>query len=350
MNKIQFIALDNAAAQAIEMANLGASSTMVQTKGNDLKSLASSPGVETLLVAGDAATLERLDPKTLPPASSLLFYETETSKKSAERLMESGMVLIPVQAESLAALALSRALKEYESLLVESSSEDFSLGEESVREVFKPGAFNRLFYAEGRHLREAVLRMAHIVRSRRVSEGIAYVLHLPPDTPLFALDEALDVLEMATMPKTPVYFAIRFDEKGATRIRIAAFAVTPSGIADELQNRIDSQPTYLGKVAVIVEHFAMGKIDEKEMEKLCRDNGLDPDDADRLYDIFYVRSDETADLMRRLRESRSESERVDAVAKALSDNFIDVKILEELAILYRLSPDAIMARVQPGSR
>ncbi len=346
MNKVRYVILDNAAAQAAEMANLSTSSDIVHARGNPIPR-DFAPDAQTLFVAGEASTLDRLDPSSMPTGASLLFYETDTTRKSVDRIMQSsGMNLISVQIESLPALALSRAIKEFESLLIEGSAEDFSLGEVSAKEVLKPESVNRLFFCEGRHLREAVLRMAHTIRGRHVNEGVAYVLHLPLEIPLFALDEALDVLEMATMPQSPVHFAIRFNEKKDMRIYISAFAITPPEMADEMQMRIDAQPTYLGKLAIIVEHFAGGKIDEKQMEKLCHDNGLDRSDADRLYDIFYTRSDETADLMRRLRETQNGEEKIEMVAKALADNFIDARILEELSIYHSLSPEAVIIRAQ----
>ncbi len=82
------------------------------------------------------------------------------------------------------------------------------------------------------------------------------------------------------------------------------------------------------------------------MEQLCRENGLEPDDADRLYDYIYTRSDETADLIKGLRTASSKADREEMIAQKLADGFIDAHILEELATLFALNGNAILARAE----
>ena len=97
---------------------------------------------------------------------------------------------------------------------------------------------------------------------------------------------------------------------------------------------------------MIVEAFAFRQIDENEMVNLCRDNGLDPDDADRFYDLIYARSDETADLIRKLRTALLNGDREELIAQKLAEGFIDVRILEELAGLFTLNADTILKRAE----
>ncbi|WP_300360979.1 hypothetical protein [Hydrogenimonas sp.] len=341
LQKLHFIAMDETAKQAVEMANLTKKSVIVDAGG--LSSVfTGSPGVSVFVVS-------HLD-ETFADAVSgfkgkgiLLFPDPGERTPLIDKLLKTPLVLIPVRLESLATLSFSHAVKSVERLFVESSDQDFELGEEDLFDVLKPHTLHRFYYTEGRQLKEAVLRMAHRVRSVRRIESVAYILEVPANTALFALDEAIDVLEIAVPPEQPLFFAIRF-VKGVTHVKITACIAARTHMTSDIQSRIDAQPTYLGKTAVIVEYFADGKIDEKRMDELCRENGIEPEDADRLYDLFYVRADETAELMRTLRSARSEEERIEAVARALADNFIDVRILEELAHLYRLPPDRIIAR------
>ncbi|WP_201353148.1 hypothetical protein [Hydrogenimonas urashimensis] len=337
--KLRFIPMDSAAQQSVEMANLTRRSEIATLTG---PSEPSSSAVHVfVLSAFDDSSLQKI--AGFKGRGILLFPDQETSGPFIEKVMKSSFVPVPVKLESLAALSFSHAVKSIETLFVESSEQDFSLGEEDLFAVFQAHRLNRFYYTEGRHLREAVLRMAHRVRSRRGIESVAYTLTVPANTALFSLDEALDVLEIAVPPEKPLHFAIRF-ASGTNHIKISACIASSERTPSDIQSRIDAHPTYLGKLAVIVEGFADGKIDEKRMDELCRENGIEPEDADRLYDIFYVRADETAALMRHLRESRSADERIELIAKALADNFIDVRVLEELANLYRLPADRIIAR------
>ncbi|BDY12034.1 hypothetical protein [Hydrogenimonas cancrithermarum] len=343
MHALQFIALDEAALQAIEMANLSKHTKVVAPTPERTMKTADTGRLPVFVVSSLDDRMEKAI-RSFQGRGLLLFPEPERTGPMTENVLKSGLVPIPVKLESLATLSFSHAVKSVETLFLEATPEDFMLGAEDHFDVLKPHTFNRFYHAEGRHLREAVLRMAHRARTLRRIEGIAYTLQLPADTPLFALDEALDVLEIAVPPETPLLFAIRFDKDTASHVKISACIGSQTHMTSDIQTRIDAQPTYLGKTAVVVESFAANEIDEKLLEALCRDNGIEPEDADRLYDILYLRTDETASLMRHLRESRNTEERIDAIAKALTDGFIDVKILEELAILYRLPPDEIIAR------
>ncbi|WP_300366315.1 hypothetical protein [Hydrogenimonas sp.] len=341
MPKLRFVALDDTAVQALEMANLTRHSEIVETE----ESLQS--GTDSRIVT--VFVISRLDDTSLQTINMfrgrgiVLFPEPERMNPLVESVLKSLLIPIPVKLETLATFSFSQAAKTVETLFIDSSDQDFMLGNEDLFEVLQPHIFNRFYHAEGRHLREAVLRMAHRVRSQRRLESVAYTLLLPSNTTLFALDEALDVLEVAVPPEKPLVFAIRFG-KEVSRVKISACIAAPMHLTSGIQSRIDAQPTYLGKVAVIVDSFAMGEIDERKMLTLSQDNGIDPEDADRLYEMIYVRADETAGLMRHLRESRSGEERIEAVARALADGSIDVKILEELTALFGLSADAIVAR------
>lgn len=336
---LRFVTLDETANQAAEMAALSNRCEIVDRTGKPLDLERGS--MPTVFV------VSRLDDETVGKLSTwqgrgiVLFPEQGEGSALVERLLGTSLVPVPVRLESLARLSVSHAVKSVETLFVERSEQDFSLGEEDPLDVLKPHMLNRFHYTEGRQLREAVLRMAHRVRGQRRKEGVAYILEVPANTTLFSLDEAIDVLEIAVPPEQPIFFAIRFP-KGLSHVRITACIASPTHAVSDIQSRIDAQPTYLGKTAVIVENFAEGKIDEKKMDELCRDNGIEPEDADRLYDIFYVRSDETVTLMQNLRTARNSEERIEAVARALADNFIDVRILEELSNLYRLPSDRII--------
>ncbi|WP_456380417.1 hypothetical protein [Hydrogenimonas sp.] len=339
--KLRFIAMDETAMQALEMTNLRQGSRIEEGRVQSFRS-SSGSGVSVFVAS-------RLDEEVVEKIAGfsgkgiLLFPDPGEPVPLLEKLMQSSLTLVPVKLESLATLSFSHAVKSVETLFLEGSDQDFELGEEDLFDVLEPHTLHRFHYTEGRQLREAVLRMAHRVRSIRRIESVAYILEVPANTALFALDEAIDVLEIAVPPESPLFFAIRF-VKGASHVRItAAIAAKGHGVS-EIQQRIDAHPTYLGKTMVIVEYFANGKIDEKRMEELCRENGIEPEDADRLYDFLYVRGDETAELMRKLRTAGSDGERIEAIAKALADNFIEVRILEELANLYRLPADRILKR------
>ncbi|WP_457596724.1 hypothetical protein [Hydrogenimonas sp.] len=343
MKKLLFVALDDTASQAIDMASLSPRSDRAEMSGGGPK-LEIEPGKLPIFVA-TAATPSLLEALGgYKGRGFLVFPEPPQDAKLPQKLLESGIVLVPVRVESLATLAFSQTLKSLEYLFDEYSPEDFNLGSEDYFGEVRPGLFHRLFHAEGRHLKEAVLRMAHRVRSQRTKEGVAYILRLPANTALFALDEAIDVLEIAVPPEKPIYFAIRFDKSKDTPVRISALVATPEAATTDLQSRIDAQPTYLGKLSVVIEAFAYRDIDEKEMEKLCRENGLEPDDADRLYDLVYARSDETADLIRRLGSAMGQGEREALIAEKLAEGFIDVRVLEELANLFGLRADTILKR------
>ena len=344
MRTLQFIALDETALQAIEMANLNRHTEIVVVTPEHTMKTPDTGRLPVFVVSLlDEQTAKALS--TFQGRGILLFPEPEHMGPITDRVLKSDLVPIPVKLESPATLSFSHAVKSVETLFLESTSEDFTLGAEDHFDVLKPHTFNRFYHTEGRHLREAVLHMAHRARALRRIEGIACMLHLPGDTSLFALDEALDVLETAVPPETPLLFAIRFHKDPASHVRISACIGSPMHMRSDIQTRVDAQPTYLGKTAVIVESFASDEIDERVLETLCRDNGIEPEDADRLYDILYIRTDETVSLMRHLRESQNPDERIDAVARALTDGFIDIKILEELVTLYRLPPDEIISRV-----
>ena len=341
MPKLRYIALDETSLQALEMANLTRHSEVVDGARTPLK-LTDDRCVNLFVVSRlDGRLLENVE--LLKERGILLFPEPERMNPVLEEILKSALVPIPVKIETLATFSFSQVAKSVETLFVESSDQDFNLGAEEPFDVLRPHIFNRFHYAEGRHLREAVLRMAHRVRSQRRLESVAYTLMVPSNTTLFALDEALDVLEVAVPPEKPLYFAIRFVSE-TSRVKISACIAGQMQLASGIQARIDAQPTYLGKLGIIVDSFANGEIDEKRMESLCRENGIDPEDGERLYDMIYGRADETAGLIRHLRESQSVEERVEAVAKALADGFIDIRILEELTNLFGLSPDKIIAR------
>ncbi|WP_353662543.1 hypothetical protein [Hydrogenimonas sp. SS33] len=341
MTKPVFIPLDETARQAVTMAGLTSHSEVTEPEAARKHAQGSALIFVTSQI--DAGLPERL--QHYKGRKILLFPDPEENKGLAETLLKSDLVLIPVRVESLARLSFSQAVKSLETLFVELSPDDFNLGEEDIFDVLRPHLFHRFYHAEGRHLREAVLRMAHRIRSLRHKESVAYTLRVPAQTPLYSLDEALDVLEVALPPDKPLLFAIRFENK-SDNTRISALVGSPFHLRSDLQSRIDAQPTYLGKTAVIVESFAFREIDEKRMAELCRDNGIEPEDADRLYDLVYVRADETAELIRKLREARTAQEREEMVAQALSEGFIDVKILEELTHLFGLSPHTILARAE----
>ena len=335
--RLIFLPLDETARQAVQMAGLSSYSGVVDaSKPGEIPAGAVPVYVSTSLDEGVLRFVESKKGRGL-----FLFPDPEEAKELAERLLKTEPVLIPVKVESLARLGFSQAVKSVESLFVEYGPDDFSLGAEEIFEVLRPHTFHRFYHAEGKHLREAVLRMAHRVRTLRHKESVAYLLRIPAQTPLYTLDEALDVLEVAVPPDMPLYFAIRFETK-SSNIRISALVGSAFHVRSDLQMRIDAQPTYLGKASVIVESFAFRDIDENRMAELCRDNGIEPEDADRLYDLVYARSDETADLIRKLRDARDVQERVQLIADALADGFIDVRILEELVHLFRLPPEEIL--------
>jgi len=345
MKRLLFVPMDETASQAIDMAALSPKSgrSGIFARGSKI---ATEPGQLPVFVTTglDGEALDAV--AGFPGRAFLVFPEPPAEVKLPEKLLKSGVVLVPVRVESLATFSFSQILKNLEILFNDYSPDDFNLGSEDYFAELKPGVFNRFFFAEGKHLKEAVLRMAHRVRSQRIKEGVAYTLRVPANTALFALDEAIDVLEIALPPDKPIFFAIRFDRDNQAPIRISALVATPEQATSDIQSRIDSQATYLGKLSVIIEAFAFRDIDEKEMEKLCRENGLEPDDADRLYDLVYARSDETADLIRKLRTAMGNGDRVELIAEKLADGFIDVRILEELTGLFGLDPDAILKRAE----
>jgi hypothetical protein len=343
MKKILFVAMDEGASKALDMAAISPKSARKDALEGRL-TLTPKPGEVPVFVTTDLQRGKLEAAAGYPGKALLVFPEPPADMKLPEKLLESRLVLIPVRLESLASFAFSQTLKSLEPLFNEYSPDDFNLGSEDYFAELKPGLFHRLFHTEGKHLKEAVLRMAHRVRSQRIKEGVAYILRVPANTALFALDEALDVLEIALPPDKPIHFAIRFDKDAKAPVRISALVATPELATGDLQARIDAQPTYLGKLSVVIEAFAYRDIDEKEMERYCRDNGLEPDDADRLYDLVYARSDETAELIRNLRSAIGKGEREELVAQKLAENFIDVRILEELTGLFGLDANAILAR------
>ncbi len=342
MKKLAFLSLDDHAEHALKMAELSAKTlqlTAVDEKVNE--------GVIPVLIATESQSLEtaaRLARQRQGQRLFLLFPEPSAEKRLPEALYAEHVTLIPVQVDSLAAFAFSHVIKTLELLFLEFSPDDFNLGDENYFASLKGGLFHRFFHVEGRHLKEAVLRMAHRVRSRRIREGVAYVIRVPANTALFALDEALDVLEIAVPPERPIHFAIRFDKESQTAVRISALIATPEHASSDLQSRIDAQPTYMGKLATIVDAYAFREVDEKEMENLCRDNGLEPDDAERFYDLIYGRPEETAELIRALRATPSKAGREELIAQKLAEAFLDVRVLEELAGLFGLSAEAILQR------
>jgi len=340
MRTLTIVPMDDTARQAVEMAALTARSEVLPYERIDPD--APPEGVTIAITTSPEADLRRLE--RFRRGTILLFPDPEDRKNLAEALLKSECVLIPVRVESLARIAFSEALKHVEMLFVKTSPDDFMLEEENLFDVLRLHTFHRFFHAEGRQLREAVLRMAHRIRSLRAKESIAYVLRIPLQTQMYMLDEALDVLEVAMPPESPMLFAIRH-EKEASRVRVSALVGSPFHVRSDLQTRIDAQPTYLGKTAVIVEQFAANAIDERRMEELCRENGIEPDDADRLYDLVYVRSDETAELIRHLR-TETNAARIQRIAETLAEGFIDVKILEELTYLFDLPADTIIARAE----
>ena len=342
MKRLLFVAMDDGASQAMDMASL--SSRSERSDWQPGRAFEASRVPVFVTTQSDDATL--LAAASAGVRGFVLFPEPPADRRLPEKVLAGGLILVPVRVESLAAFSFSQILKSLEHLFYESSPDDFSLGSEDYFGELKPGVFNRFYFAEGKHLKEAVLRMAHRVRSQRIKEGVAYTLRVPANTALFALDEAIDVLEIAVPPDKPIHFAVRFDKDNRAPIRIAALVATPEAATSDLQARIDAQPTYLGKLSVIIEAFAFRDIDEKEMENLCRENGLEPDDADRLYDLVYARSDETAELIRALRSRISAGERVELIAQKLADNFIDVRILEELTNLFGLDADTILKRAE----
>ncbi|WP_456401760.1 hypothetical protein [Hydrogenimonas sp.] len=344
MKKLQFIALDDTASQSLDMAGLSPKSERIDAQAAGRIPASADPGKVPvfLLTALDEETLKAL--RSFRGEGFVLFPEPEGNDPAVEAVLKTPLIPVPVRVEALATLAFSGAVRSVELLFSETSTDDFSLGAEDPFEVLRKGMMNRLLFAEGRHLREAVLRIAHRIRSQRSKEGVVYILRIQAKTPLFALDEALDVLEIAVPPEKPLHFAIRFQREEEAQVRIAAFVATPERAASDLQMRIDAQPTYLSKAAVIVESFAAREIEERELDRLCRDNGIDPEDADRLYELVYTRSDETAELIRKLKIAADARERTELVARALAENFIDPHILEELASLFRLDAAAILAR------
>jgi hypothetical protein len=338
---LQFVLLDDSASQAAEMAGLSGKSAVVEARG-PLAVFKPEMGRVPVFV------MTRFDEKKLATLADyrgkgiLLYPQPDDDKALPESLMRSELVLMPVRLESLATLSFSHTMKSLELLFNEFSPDDFNLGHENHFEVLQSGMINRFFHTEGKHLKEAVLRMAHRVRSQRTREAVAYTLRVPANTPLFALDEAIDVLEIAVPPERPILFAVRFDKSPQSPVRVSACIATPGQPAGGVQARVDAQPTYLGKTVVIVEAFAFREIDEKEMEKLCRDNGIEPDDADRFYDLIYARSDETADLIRDLAGASGQGARVELIAQKLADGFIDARVLEELSRLFGLDPRMIL--------
>ncbi len=344
MKKLQFIALDDTASQSLDMAGLSSRSERLDAQAAGRIPVSREPGKVPvfLLTKPDGKILKIL--QSFRGDGFLLFPEPEGNEPAVDTVLKTALVPVPVRVEALATLSFSGAIRSVELLFCETAVDDFSLGAEDPFEVLRKGMMNRLLFAEGKHLREAVLRIAHRIRTQRNKEGVVYILRIPAKTPLFTLDEALDVLEVAVPPDKPLHFAIRFQKDESAQVRISAFVATPERAVSDLQMRIDSQPTYLSKTAVIVESFAAREIEEAELDRLCRDNGIDPEDADRLYELVYTRSDETAELIRKLKNAAGAVERSELVARALAENFIDPHILEELASLFRLDAAGILAR------
>ena len=343
MKPLLYVPLDEAASNAIDMAQISSKSEKMNHP-IDLSQIDGGRMPVFVATVGDEALLKRA--AAYKERAFLLFPEPEEGKSMPKELLKSRLIFIPVRLESLASLSYSQTIKSLEQLCYDSAPDDFNLGSEHYFQEMPTGLFHRFYHAEGRHLKEAVLRMAHTVRSIRIKKGAAYTLHLPANTALFALDEAIDVLEIAVPPDKPIFFAVRFDKRLQSAVRVSALVATPDIPASDLQRRIDGQRSYLGKLAVIVEAFAFRQIDENEMVDLCRDNGLDPDDADRFYDLIYARSDETADLIRKLRTAPLAGDREELIAQKLAEGFIDVRILEELAGLFALDADAILKRAE----
>lgn len=347
---IRFIALDNKAMQAIEACGNTISQRAFRADISNIPVIAQK---DTISVMVSSALTQDLVNKVVGLSArseySMLVYPGggEADEYSA-RLLTTGIVPVAVRRDSLVTISVSQTLEMIEDIFGHGNDDDIIFTEEEPRKLIERGKYGFFVKEESRNIRDSALYLVRKHWELQSASAVALSLHLYPGTPLTVIDEVLDLIESRMEPSAKFYAECKFDLAEGERPSIVCMMSRYLPKGTSFQDEIDKAGSYLSKAAKIVDLYAREALSSAQANALATDNGIDPDDLQTLYMVAYRYNLEIVDLMRKLRNSSSNEERVELVAQALKDEFIEPSILEELVFIYGLSVESVLRRAEAG--
>lgn len=350
--KLRCMALDPNAEQALQI-SLSGDKDRLGIESFDISALATGEDAVNLIVSShlDNESVKLLDPLKQITAKNILIYpDSEESAKLIKSIILSNIIPSPIQIESLTTLALSSTLDILIDILTEPKDEDIIFGVENPTEIFRNEYFVSTWSQSGISIESCMLSTVRSVWEIQSAYGIAMVIHVHPEMTLITLDELLDLVESRISSNSKLYIVYKNDLSKEEKPYITLILSRYLPKNTSFQELLDKEEGYLSKVAMIIDWFNSGVINAVQAELLAKDNGIEPGDLEKVYNIVYEYPERVAETIKELREAPNDTFKIDIIAKSVKEGVVDTVILEELAYTHNLPIELIVKKVEMESK
>jgi len=350
--KIIFTAFDTNSQQALEMSINGKRG--LQNEGIfDVSKLKAGDDILNVILSShlDESVIDTLDihKKAYMDKKIIIFYQdSQEASNLSSKLINMGLIPAPVNSSSLATISLSNAIETLLDIFAQGDDEDIFYGEENPIEIFQPYQFISTILYRASKIEECMLKLVREVWELNTATAIAMTIHTYPNTPIAIFDELLDLLESRIDSNNKLYVIYKRDLSSDEEpyINLLFSRYLPRG--SSFQDLISKEDSYLSKASNIIDLFTNGAITASQADMLAIENDIPPKDLEILYTIAYIIPKETSLLIKSLREATDDEQRIDIIVDAIKKGDVDTSILEELALSYSLSIDAIVKKIEEG--
>jgi hypothetical protein len=347
MKKIQFIAIDEVANQALDIATLLETSEVLKVDKGKLSQSCVSEYQQIVVVSKldiDIATVlqDTLENVKYP---IVIYPEQAELSDELELLLNTNIILVSVKINSLVSVELSKVVKSLESILSSGNENEITADEDDIFSILSPHSINKLYFSQAKNAQLATMRAVSQIKHLSTVNGIICQFHIKPDLSLMEISDAMDILDNKTHEEAGIIFQTRennMDDNVELIICVSNYySFTPL-----IQKNIDEASTYLLKTAEIVDRYADGSISGAEADELGEQNGIHLNDLENLYNLAYTYPRALIEFMKDIRDDEiSDMNRESLIAQAVIDDYIDINILDELVLTYKLSESEIIKAV-----
>jgi hypothetical protein len=347
---LQVIALDTAAHQSIDLAELARFDKTIKAEIGQLPQL-DTQGYRQIIVLSefDADILDRIEgalSKLEEPI--VLLPEQSLESKALKRLVLGDIRIFFASSDNLQSFALAHILKILETLFYCNDEEsEVTTDYDDLYTVIGRGTITRCYEGRGSNLPVVTMETLNIPEGFKEATGVVTLFEIDANYPMLDVADALDLIEKRVPEECSLLFETRATQKDPSVSKLTCLVSRYVSYFAELQREIDRSETYFGKLAVIVDAFADGTLTGEEADFLANVNAIDKRDIEAIYTIVFTTTEELSKLMRMLRNTRlSTFEREAYIADMVKERTVDTGLLKEIILTHGLSLDRVAAMVE----
>jgi hypothetical protein len=348
MKKIQFIAIDEVANQALDIATLLKSSEVLKIDKEKLAQSCVSDFQQIVVVSELDMNVATLLSETFEEANHpiIVYPEQFELSNALKLLLETNISLVSVKIDSLTSVEFSKVIKALETILSDGNENEINADEDDIFSILKPHSINRLYFSQAKNAQLAIMKILNKIKYLNSADGVICQFHIKSDAPLMEISDAMDILDYKTHDEAGILFQTR-ENKTTNNAESIILVNNHYSFAPMIQKNIDEASTYLLKTAAIVDKFADGTINSEEGNELGEQNGIHLKDLEYLYNLAYSYPNALIKFMKELRDDEiSDTTREKLIAQAVIDDYIDIDVLDELILTYKLSENGIIKNIE----